>query len=645
MSTAPRAAHLVVHTHWDREWYLPFNRFRVHLVEVVDRILDALDNDPDVPHFLLDGQTAVLQDYLAAKPESRDRVNRLVREGRLTVGPWYILPDEFLVSGEATARNLLQGRLTAPLGRHHAVGYMPDSFGHIAQMPQILLLAGLDNFVFTRGLDNRADESGWLFRWQGPDGSEVLAVNQCGGYDNAAGLGLAEMWHAHTQRTVDPDLAIQQVRELFSRMATRPGHEPALINNGGDHLGPQRETGAVLAALREAFPDTTFTPSTLAGYLAAARAEMPDEERPVIAGELLGGRDHLILSGIWSARMPLKQLNEECQNLLCRVVEPMHAAAWARHGAEWPTGLLDVAWTELLRNHPHDSIGGCSTDSVAADMETRFAAVRQTGEQMTARLLNRWAPNFARQEEGDRQAVLCVANPVPQRRTEVVVRLVVVPPGGVDPARMKLLGDDGAAVPFEVVKLRYLERFWGVDYRSELYATDQFALLDTYLHRFGHRIIGTEGDKGRHDTFVHLRFLARDLPAVGHANFRLSDEAGPAAKMPPPVTVTRGDGQAILINEHLQAILHGDGTIDLTERATGHTYLGLNLLEDTEDIGDEYDYCPCDPNRTVFSGGNEGKIRLAESSALRAVAATTFRFDLPRSLDQDRRTRHSRTTP
>ena len=208
MTDAPRQAFVVAHTHWDREWYQTFARFRVDLVAAVDGILDALDHDDAVPRFLLDGQTAVLEDYLAARPDARDRVDRLVREGRLVVGPWYVLPDEFLVSGEATARNLLRGRRTSPLGRVHRVGYMPDSFGHIAQLPQLLQLAGLDSFVFARGLDDRADDVGWLFRWRGPDGSEVLAVNPCEGYCNAGGLGHAELWHAHTARAVEPARAV-----------------------------------------------------------------------------------------------------------------------------------------------------------------------------------------------------------------------------------------------------------------------------------------------------------------------------------------------------------------------------------------------------------------------------------------------------
>ena len=136
-----RQAILVSHTHWDLEWYLPFHRFRVNMVEVIDRVLDALEQDPEFRHFVLDGQSAVLEDYLQVAPHQRERVARHIRSGRLAVGPWYILPDEFLVSGEATARNLLFGhRVVAPFGGAQKVGYMPDSFGHVAQIPQILQL-------------------------------------------------------------------------------------------------------------------------------------------------------------------------------------------------------------------------------------------------------------------------------------------------------------------------------------------------------------------------------------------------------------------------------------------------------------------------------------------------------------------------
>lgn len=647
MSPAPRLAYLVSHTHWDREWYLPYHRFRVNLVAVVGRVLDVLEHDESFEHFVLDGQSAVLEDHLQAVPRDMPRISRQVREGRLSLGPWYILPDEFLVSGEATVRNLTLGRkVTRRFGHAQQAGYMPDSFGHLAQIPQILRLAGIDSFVFTRGMDDSARELGWLFRWAAPDGTEVLAVNQCDGYCNAGGLGFEEIWQAHTRRRVRPELAVQKVRYLMEKMAQRPGFEPALLNNGCDHFPPQQDFGPILAALREAFPGTEFRHGSFEDFVAAARTHTPDGERPLYSGELLGSRDQNVLSGVWSARMYLKQENEICQNLLQRYVEPLAAMTWLHWGDPWPGSLLDETWKELLRNHPHDSICGCSIDEVHRDMMTRFAAVRQTSHQWLARLTDRLAPAFARRADDDRDTVLTVVNPLPFERDEVVERLVVLQPLGYDLENLRLIDEDGVEVPMRIVERHFLERFWGIDYRQENFYPEQRALLDVYLERFADRIVGTEADRDVKDCFLVVQFLARDLPAVGHRQYRLTDEParGPA---PEPGLVTAAvDAEAataVLENEHLRVALHPDGSFDLTDLATGRSFPGLNRLESTEDIGDEYDYSPAPESLTVRPVPREGTVGVEEDTGLGAHALAVCALELPRQIAPDRRRRDDET--
>jgi mannosylglycerate hydrolase len=180
-----RTLHLISHTHWDREWYLPYQEFRLKLVLLIDRLLAILQADPNYRTFLLDGQTIVLDDYLELRPERAGELKELIQAGRLQIGPWHILPDEFLVSPEATIRNLLQGERTASrFGKRMPVGYIPDPFGHIAQMPQILLGFEIETACVQRGLADEPCE----FWWQAPDGSRVLMAYLRDGYGNAAGL-------------------------------------------------------------------------------------------------------------------------------------------------------------------------------------------------------------------------------------------------------------------------------------------------------------------------------------------------------------------------------------------------------------------------------------------------------------------------
>ena len=625
MPATARVAYVVSHTHWDREWYLSFPRFRVMLIKVVRGVLDALENDPEFRHFCLDGQCVVLEDYLEIHPEDEGRIRALVERGALSIGPFYMLPDEFLISAESTVRNLVYGhQVAARFGGAQAAGYMPDSFGHIAQLPQILRRSGIDSFVYTRGNGDEIDELGWEYLWRAPDGSTVVAINQCGGYCNAAALGFEEIWHAHTQRSVDPERAVAKIGELFERMTERSNGDVWLLNNGCDHFPVQQEFGRVMGALREAFPSVEFRHASLAEFI--------EEVRPVakreFTGELRSGKLHHILSGVWSARMYLKQANDEAQTLLSGCWEPLAAYARFMHGIEYPTGLIDAAWKLLLKNHPHDSICGCSIDEVHREMMPRFAGTIETAEHSTASLLQALVPTFARQAEDDRDTVLCVFNPLPEARTVCVERLVVLQP--FDYGDLALVDEAGSAVPFEIVDCWQVERFWGVDYRQELFAERQLDRFAEYRRTFGDRMLGA-GPEG--DTFLHLRFLA-DLPATGHATFRLVEKAEALAA----ADVVRVD-ECDLENDLVAVCLHPDGTFDLTDKRSGENYEGLNLLEDTEDIGDEYDYSPAERGRTITAAGAEGTVRVVDGGGLRGTLEVSFVMRLPARIESDRKAR------
>jgi alpha-mannosidase len=352
---------VVPHTHWDREWYLPFEQFRLRLGAVVDGVLGTLERDPSFTSFTLDGQAILLEDYLELRPESEGRLRALLAAGRLEVGPSYVLPDEILVGGESLVRNLLLGRRVC---RRFGVepsraGYLPDSFGHPAQLPQILAGFGIGTFLFSRGLGDEIDDLGVLFRWRsGP--AEVIACQMLPHYDNFARL----TWYH------DAEERVRAIVERFGELVLRAGSDEIVLANGSDHLPVEPELPEILAELERTL-GAELRIGRYDEYQPAADA-LPSHE-----GELVGSRLQNILRGVNSARIYLKQANERAERRLLSI-ETAAAVRGLREDAPCPAADLRLAWRDLLRNHPHDSICGCSCDEVHRDMLVRYEQLDRT---------------------------------------------------------------------------------------------------------------------------------------------------------------------------------------------------------------------------------------------------------------------------
>jgi alpha-mannosidase len=352
---------VVPHTHWDREWYLPFEQFRLRLGAVVDGVLKTLERDPSFTSFTLDGQAIVLEDYLDVRPENEGRLRALLEAGRLEVGPSYVLPDEILVGGESLVRNLLLGRRVCrrfgvePSG----AGYLPDSFGHPAQLPQVLAGFGIRTFLFSRGMGDEIDEVGVVFRWRaGP--AEVVACQMLPHYDNFARL----TWYH------DAEERVRAIVEQFGELLREAGQDEIVLANGSDHLPVEPELPEILAGLEQAF-DAPFRIGRYDEHAPAAEG-LPEHE-----GELVGSRLQNILRGVNSTRIYLKQANERAERRLLSI-ETAAALRTLRDDTPYPAADLQLAWRDLLRNHPHDSICGCSCDKVHRDMLVRYEQLDRT---------------------------------------------------------------------------------------------------------------------------------------------------------------------------------------------------------------------------------------------------------------------------
>ena len=552
-----RTFHLILHTHWDREWYLPRAALVARLVPTIDDLVAALEADPGFRSFLLDGQTVHLEDYLRFRPERRDAVRSLVVAGRLQVGPWYVLADELIPSGESLVRNLLLGqRDAAGLGGRSDVLYSPDAFGHPAVWPALAAEFGIRCGVLWRGLDGTGRTD--LVRWRAPDGREVLVYHlPPDGYEIGAALG------------TDADRLAVQWAAIRGGLVERAGSSEVAVFVGADHHAAHPDPSRLRDLIADLEPGCEVRISRLDEFLAAADAAA--SEVPDITGELRWSYGYTwTLQGVHGTRAPLKRRNARTELALERFAEPLAALA-LRAGRRNRGPVLAGAWRTLVRAHFHDSIGGCAHDAVARAMELRFADAESIAREVaTASLsdLTGHDPDAARDQPDGWRPTLALWNPAARPRGGVVTAdvtffredVLVGPPGGRRIRRGKgfrpfaLAGADGTPIPVQVLR-----------------RTTALERLDARRHYPDQDVV----DRAR------VAFVAPEMPGLGVATFTVTD---PAA-LPGGDAFARGRR---IGNGLVEVEVMRDGSVTLTDRRTGERYADLLRLESQVDAGDTY---------------------------------------------------------
>jgi len=582
--TKTRKFIVVSHTHWDREWYQPFEAFRARLVRMMDSLIDLFERDPEFKHFVMDGQTVPLDDYLEIRPDRRETIEKLIGEGRLAAGPNYMLPDEFLIGGEAWVRNLMFGiRSARAYGKVMMVGYSPDAFGHIAHLPAILRGFGIDAVVIWRGVGREATVS--EFRWACADGSEVLAVHLPFGYGYMAEVPEDEAALSK---------ALTEMRSSLEPFATT---SHVLVPNGTDHLPAHSGLSEVIRKANKLMPDAEVVHGTYADFVAGVRKELGSrgyERLPVLTGEFRSSERSNVIAGVLSTRIWLKQRYAECEDLLARYAEPLTAWAHIARRAKGEDGqrtasdkgLLRQAWKLLLQNGPHDSVTGCSVDEVYDDVGLRFEKCEQIAEALIfdahGTIAGLAAPTGVE--------TTTVFNPEHGPRTDIATFRLPVRDGRLP---THVIDEAGAQSPVQV------------------------------LSRGGR---SARDDRER----VNVAFVAPDVPGFGYKSFRVEYDGEPQ---------TGATGGTSIENDFFRVTGETDGTLTLEDKRSGTTLRGLNRFEDGGEGGDEYTYNPPEKDEIIRDPNGSVRVAVTEGGPVRWTLEVSQTYSLPTKLTDDRKSR------
>lgn len=607
--------HIISHSHWDREWYQSFESHRMKLIELVDNILDKAENDPEFGGFFLDGQVIAIDDYLEIRPEKRAQVEKCIREGKVQTGPWYILQDEFLTSGEACVRNLQVGMQEAEqYGAVGNVGYFPDAFGNAGQMPQVLKQAGMDAVVFGRGvkpIGPNNEVTGGQYEstysemmWASPDGTKLPGILFANWYNNGVEIPVDE-----AEAKVYWDKKLADARKFAAT------HQ-LLMMNGCDHQPLQKNITEAIRVARKLYPDVEFIHSDFKKYVEAMEKEI-SENFSTVKGELTSQETdgRWTLANTASSWIGLKVDNRAGETALERKAEPAAAMADVM-GKAYPEDQMIYSWKKLMQNHPHDSICGCSVDEVNEEMKTRFAKSRQVADAIydeSVEYLTNKVNTAALPGDGEKIPFV-VWNTSGETKSQVVEKELHLfhdynlfvwdgyeAAEKVELPAMVLRDADGNVVPAKIADA-------GVAFGYDL-PDDRFR--QPYMAKK-----------------VLVTFEA-EVPALGYRTYYLE-----TAEQAQDVDVVSAD-ENVLENDAVKVVVNADGSYNLLDKKTGRMYENLGFYEDTGDMGNEYIYIQDSGKQVVSTKGMKAEISCVERNAFRTVVEICHKMMVPSGMGEE----------
>ena len=629
--------HVVPHTHWDREWRLTFQEFRMKLVDCIDHLLDIMEKQKDYKYFTLDGQSSLVEDYLEIRPQNAGRIKKLTKEGRLLLGPWFTLVDEAVINGECIIRNLLLGhQIAQKYGRVMKVGYGISSFGHISQMPQIFATFNIHTIIFSRGISDWQTKSEFL--WESPDGTKALAFHLPDNYTKSnwfyivyrpAIIGMpADVWsykwgtlglpfHScdiesinNFYRLLDPQLNfnsklnLERVEQLKKECLEVATTHHLLAMDGVDHLEPNPLLTRLIKEVNKKLTDAEVVHSNLEIYMKETAEALGDISKlEVLRGEMRRptreGIHNPLLASVLSSRTYIKQQNRKTEISLLKYAEPWNVVG-SLLGFPYPKPYLDIAWNLLMQNHAHDSICGCSIDAVHNQMEDRFAQAKTIADELTQRVFWNILPEIDNSTLDEQSMAITVFNSLLNPRNDVITVGIDFPEEfkAKSVAIQDLNGND---IP---VQIKSVEKMC-----PEI-LNPLNAQLSPHIHRF------------------ILSFPPKDIPPLGWTTYIAKPltkdwERHPGSLSPTPNT---------LENNLLKVEINPDGTFDLTDKKTARTYYGLHYFEDCGENGDAWKHIPPMSDEVLLSKGAPVKISRVDDGPIFSRIKVEIVLNIPEEI-------------
>lgn len=581
-----KTVHVVPHSHWDREWYFTTSRSKIYLMHDLKKVLEQLEKENPYESFILDGQASLLDDYLKWRPQDKARIEKLVQQGKLIIGPWYTQTDQLVISGESIVRNMLYGmKICEAFGDYMNVGYVPDSFGQAASMPQIYREFGISDTMFWRGVSDD-DVAHTEYKWRGEDGSVVNVYQIPSGYYIGGAIPEREA-----------DLAEFLHQEPFKTTWGRSSTDQVYFPNGFDQAPVRENLPELVDQMNELYQDEyELQFSTIEKYIAAVKERQPELEE--IAGELINGKLMRIHKTIFSSRPDLKALNTKIQHYLVNVMEPVLTMAM-QLGFEYPVETVKEIWKLMFENAAHDSIGSCVSDTTNEDVYMRYKQARDISMNLVELTLRQisTAINNPRAQE----ITFTLFNTYDTIRDGVVEAEVYLPQ-----QNFAILDRAGNSLPYTILEL--------IDQTE--YVLNQGNVLnqvkEIYLPEKVYK--------------AKIAFETTEVPSMGYTQLTIDLKGDSSA----PIQELSSD---TIENEHYRITINKNGSLDILDKANEVLYQNQGIIEENGDDGDSFNYSPPVKDWVISSSEAEPQATIKQSAIYQSVRVE-FLLAVPKDLTE-----------